>query len=304
MRIILGSLSFLCCLVGFVRRRRVSLFFFLLLFRRWGNTSRAAVCGSPCVVPATLLVFDPFTFVYRYIKAYRPHLLFFFCFVVSPLVVGLVCLGGGGPLSLSLSLSLSAVRLAMHVCVIPRERGGGLPDGAPSYDHNCLGFFREMSMGQCPGRSVQNCPCSPHFLPQPSKTEAGRGSGGATVLSDKCFCATGGPYCHANDWCSSPLTKGEMLLVFSFVFFVVWFLSFAVFWQSSLLLRVGLRNIFGSELLFLLSFWFLVFLVWICLWFFEYFFAISPRKCLKKILLMSGLVFCLVLSVLGFGLTT
>ena len=208
------SLFYVVWLV-FVRRRRVSFFFLLLLFRRWGNTSRAAVCGSPCVVPAALLVFDPFTFVCRYIKAYRPHqFFFFFLFVVSPLVVGFGLSGGGGPLSLSLSLSLSAVRLAMHVCLLPKERGGGLPDGAPSYDHNCLGFFKEMSMGQCPGRSVQNCPCSPHFSLQPSKTEAGRGSWGATVLSDKCFCTIGGR-------CSSPLTKGEMLLVF-FICVFLW----------------------------------------------------------------------------------
>ena len=107
---------------------------------------------------------------------------------------GSVCLGGGGPLSLSLSLSLFLCRPACAACMLllQRERGGGLQDGA-------LGFLRGMSMGQCPGRSVQNCPCSPHFLPQPSKTEAGRGTGGATVLSDKCFCTTGGPYCHTND---------------------------------------------------------------------------------------------------------
>ena len=37
---------------------------------------------------------------------------------------------------------------------------------------------------------------------------------------------------------------------------------------------------------------------------FAYFFAISPRKCFGKILLMSGLPFCLVLSVLGSGLAT
>ena len=103
-----------------------------------------------------------------------------------------------------------------------------------------------MSMGQCPGRSVQNCPCSPHFLPQPSKTEAGRGSGGATVLSDKCLCMTDGPYCHANDWCSCPLTKGEMLSVFFICVFFVCFAPFAVFWQSSLLLRVGLRDKFSG----------------------------------------------------------
>ena len=40
------SLFFSCCLVVFARRRRVSLF---LLFRCWGNTNCAAVCGSPCV---------------------------------------------------------------------------------------------------------------------------------------------------------------------------------------------------------------------------------------------------------------
>ena len=38
---------------------------------------------------------------------------------------------------------------------------------------------------------------------------------------------------------------------------------------------------------------------------FAYFLAMSPRKCFRKILFMSGLVFCcLVLSVLGFGLST
>ena len=34
---------------------------------------------------------------------------------------------------------------------------------------------------------------------------------------------------------------------------------------------------------------------------FAYFFAISPRKCFRKIRFLSGLVFCLVLSVLGSG---
>ena len=113
---------------------------------------------------------------------------FFFSFVVSPLVVGFgLSWWWWASLSLSLSLSLSAVRLALHVCLLTRERGGGLPDGAPSYDHNCLGYFRENEQGQCPGRSV---------------------------LSDKCLSMTGGPYCHANAWWSSPLTKGKMLPVF------------------------------------------------------------------------------------------
>ena len=49
-----AGVSLSCCLVVFfVRRRRVSLF---LLFRRWGNTNRVAVCGSPCVLflPASM----------------------------------------------------------------------------------------------------------------------------------------------------------------------------------------------------------------------------------------------------------
>ena len=48
-----------------------------------------------------------------------------------------------------------------------------------------------------------------------------------------------------------------------------------------------------------------MFLIGICLWFFALFLAISPRKCLKKnSLLVRSCFFCLVLSVLGFGLTT
>ena len=141
--------------------------------------------------------------------------------------------------------------------VLLRERGGGLPDGAPTYDYDGLG----MRMGQCPGRSVQNCPCSPHFLPQPSKKETGRGSGGATVLSDKCSCVSGGPCCHDNACCFSPLAKGETLPVFSFFLFLGgWFLSFAFFWQSSLLLRADLRDKFsGANLRFAIQTYFLDF---------------------------------------------
>ena len=132
---------------------------------------------------------------------------------------------------MALPLWNSKTTYATPLCLHPTD---GVPLGICGSGHssniNMFRFFREMSMGQCPGRSVQNCPCSPHFLPQPFKTEAGRGSGGATVL-------------------------------------------------------------FGSELLFLLSFWFLVCFGVDLPMVFAYFFAISPRKCIKEIILMSGLVF-------------
>ena len=55
----------------------------------------------------------------------------------------------------------------------------------------------------------------------------------------------------------SPLSEWEMLSVFLTCVFVVWFLSSAVFWQSSLLLKVGLCDKFsGANFCFLLSvFW-------------------------------------------------
>ena len=249
MRFIFGSLSFLCCLVGFRSPSSRLSFFSSSPLQALGKHKPRSGLWFPLCCPGHAPRLRPVHLRLPIHQGIPPAPVVFFCFFSSSRRWwwGLVCLGVGGPLSLSLSLSLSAVRLAMHVCLLPRERGGGLPDGAPSYDHNCLGFFREMSMGQCPGRSVQNCPCSPHFLPQPSKTEAGRGSGGATVLSDKCFCTTGGPYCHANDWCSSPLTKGEMLSVFFIcVFCGLVFVLCRFFWQSSLLLRAGFCDKFSG----------------------------------------------------------
>ena len=56
--------------------------------------------------------------------------------------------------------------------------------------------------------------------------------------------------------------------------------------------------------MFLPSFLVLMFLIGICLWFSRIFSQLRPRKCFRKILFMSGLVLCLVLSVLGSGLTT
>ena len=72
------SLLLFGCFVA--RRRRVSL---SLLFRRWGNTNRAAVCGSPCVDLATLLVLDPNFYHRTYTTAGSSSCCFFvvlFCF--------------------------------------------------------------------------------------------------------------------------------------------------------------------------------------------------------------------------------
>ena len=87
----LGPSLFFCCLVVFLFA--VVAFLFLCSLRRWGNTNRVAVCGSPCVFPATLLFLDPFAIHRTYIKAYLPLVLF---------LVGFRC----RRLALSLSLSL------------------------------------------------------------------------------------------------------------------------------------------------------------------------------------------------------
>ena len=165
---------------------------------------------------------------------------------------GLVCLGGGGPLS----LSLSAVRLALHVCLLTRERGGGLPDGAPSYDHNCLFYFMENEQGQCPGRSV---------------------------LSDKCLSMTGGPYCHANAWWSSPLTKGKMLPVFFICVFCGLVLVLCSFFGKVLFFLGSVCAINFRERTFVFALFLgpCVFGVDLPM-VFAYFLAISPRKCFKK----------------------
>ena len=170
MRIILGSLSFLYVVwLVFVRRRRVSLFFFFSSSGA-GETQTAQRFVVPLVLSrprsSSSTRSPSSTDTSRHTARTCCFVFFFRRLAVGGGVWSVLAVVG---LSRSLSLSFSAVRLAMHVCLLPRERGGGLPDGAPSYDHNCLGFFREMSMGQCPGRSVQNCPCSPHFLRSPLK---------------------------------------------------------------------------------------------------------------------------------------
>ena len=78
-RFIFGSLSFICCLVVLCSpSSRLS----FLLFRRWGNTNRIAVCGSPCVffLP-TLHVIDPYI-RHRISPRPPPRTCFFFVLVV------------------------------------------------------------------------------------------------------------------------------------------------------------------------------------------------------------------------------
>ena len=56
--------------------------------------------------------------------------------------------------------------------------------------------------------------------------------------------------------------------------------------------------------MFLLSFWALMFLIGICLWFSRIFSQLRPENVLKKFSSCQVLLFCLVLSVLGSGLAT
>ena len=231
----------------FVRRRRVS---FFLLFRCWGITNSVAVCGFPCVSSSCTRPSSSTRTPLSTTSSRSPPAPVF-CF---RLAVGggfrsvLVLVGLSLFLSRSLSLSFRSCLHCMNA-VLLRDKGGGLPDGAPNHDYDGVGFFRGQSMGQCPGRSIQNCPCSPHFLPQPSKIEAGRGSGGATVLSDKRSCVSGG------------------LPVF-FCFVQSGSCPLPFFWQSSPFLRVGLCDKFsGASFCLLFSFCFLWFLVGICLCF-------------------------------------
>ena len=98
--------------------------------------------------------------------------------------------------------------------------------------------------------------------------------------------------------------RGKCCPLFSLVFFAVWFLSIASFWQNSRFLRVGLRDKFsGANFCFLLAFCVLVFLVGFAD-VFVYILASSPRKRLKKFSSCQVLFFWFILLVLGFGLTT
>ena len=142
-----GSLSLVLLLFGcfFVRRRRVSLFFFS---RRWGTTNRVAVCGSPCVFfLATLYVIDPYVHHRNYTKAWPPHLRFVFCFWFVFVV--------GVSLSLSLCLSLSPWCRSPLRCKHVQEKKWGWPTRRRPLLLSRLFFlasFGGKSIGQCPGQ--------------------------------------------------------------------------------------------------------------------------------------------------------
>ena len=98
-------------------------------------------------------------------------------------------------------------------------------------------------------------------------------------------------YCHRFFF---PLLEGgNAVRFFHFVFFFVWFgvfFRFLPFFSSQ---GRFLKKIFGSELLFLGGLVGLVFFGGVLPMFLLHFLAVRFRKCLKKILLMSGLVFFL-----------
>ena len=89
----------------------------------------------------------------------------------------------------------------------------------------------------------------------------------------------------------SPFAKGEVLSVFLFLRFSVWFGVLLSVFRGSSLLRVVVWKIFGSELLFLGVGVGLVFLGGVLPMFLLYVLAVRSRNCFRKILLMSGLVF-------------
>ena len=275
------SLSLVLLLFGcfFVRRRRVSLFSFS---RRWGTTNRVAVCGSPCVFfLATLYVIDPYVHHRNYTKAWPPHLRFVFCFWFV-FVVG-VSLSLSLSLSLCLSLSLSGVGRPCCASIYKRIRGGGLQDGAPYYYHDC--FFWLLLGGRAsdsvPDSIVPNCRCSPHFLPQSPKVGAGRGSGGGNRIVTQMRSLGIGQVLSRNFLLTLPPVEGGNAVRFSLLCFfglVLVLCRFLAKFSSSK--GRFLRKIFGSELLFLLSFWALMFFDRDLPRVFAHFLAISPRKCL------------------------
>ena len=162
----------------------------------------------------------------------------------------------GVSLSLSLSLSLSGVGRPGCACRHNRTDGGGLQDGAPTYYHDdfLLASFWGKSIGQCPGQSALNCRCSPHF-PQSPKVGAGRGSGGGNRIVTQMRSLGVGPVLSHIFGFALPRLEGGNAVHFSFLRFfglVLVLCRFLAKFSSSK--GRFLRKIFGSELLFLLSF--------------------------------------------------
>ena len=116
--------------------------------------------------------------------------------------------------------------------------------------------------------TVPNCRCSPHFLPQSPKVGAGRGSGGGNRIVTQMRSLGIGQVLSRNFQLTLPLVEGGNAVRFSLLCFfglVLVLCRFLAKFSSSK--GRFLRKIFGSELLFLLSFWALMFLIGICLWF-------------------------------------
>ena len=152
---------------------------------------------------------------------------------------------------------------------------------------------------RCPRRSVLNRLCFPHLLPQSPKAGAGRGGGGTGRTVTQMLFWLGGPYCHANVVRAAPSRRGKCWPFFSLCVFCVWFVSFVVFFAVLLFLGSLFEKIFGSELLFLGVVVGLVFFDSVLPRFLFYNLVFRSRKCLGKILFMSGLLF---LGVCSFSL--
>ena len=135
-------------------------------------------------------------------------------------------------------------------------------------------------------------PPPPPFLPNGVKDSSSRK--GVVFVGNR----EGRCHCHTLSGRFSPFSKGEMLSVFSFCVFCVWFGVFCRFFTVLLFLGSLFEKIFGSELLFLGVGVGRVFFGAVLPMFLLYCLVFRSRKCLEKILLMSGLVF------LGFFLSS
>ena len=155
---------------------------------------------------------------------------------------GLVLLSASRALSLSLSLSLWC-RLP-RLCVQIQEITRGWPTRRRPQllSRLFLGCFLGKSIGQCPRQTVlsRTVGAPPTSSRSPLKYGAGRGSGGGNRIVTQMRSLGIGQVLSRNFQLTLPLVEGGNAVRFSLLcFFSVWFLSFAVFWQSSLLLRVG-----------------------------------------------------------------
>ena len=144
-------------------------------------------------------------------------------------------------------------------------------------------FFRGKSTGQRPGQTVLSCRCSPHSLPQSPKAGAGRGNGGGNRIVTQMRSLGIGQVRSHNFSLALPFVEGGNAVRFFFLCFfglVLVLCRFLAKFSSSK--GRFLRKFFGSELLFLLSFWVRVFLVWFRLCFSRIFSQFRPGSASKK----------------------